>query len=207
MKKFLSKIMFAAVAVLSVSGFTSCNNDDDQRIPTPASVQKETTNKVTVYSAYVNDDALNLYDISLTLHSGDKSKVVKLDKSMGTPVNIEYQRMNKPSVNLPGYRFDFDNVDGIKNIDYVEANSTLKPEAEGIVNAMDPEKEYYYAASCAFGYLEFQANGHYGFEGVAIKQALGYHRENLLRDKDGKKIYETFDDLFKIRLSKKRPGM
>ncbi len=36
MKKFLSKIMFAAVAVLSAAGFTSCNNsDDDPYVPTP----------------------------------------------------------------------------------------------------------------------------------------------------------------------------
>ena len=41
MKKFLSKIMFATVAILSVAGFTSCNNNDndDPYVPKPDTAQ------------------------------------------------------------------------------------------------------------------------------------------------------------------------
>ena len=198
--------MFATVAILSAAGFTSCNNsDDDPYVPTPSSTQQ--SNKVSVYSAYINENALNVCDITLTLYSGNKTKVVKLDKANGKLDKIEYEFMGQSLGSLPAYRFDFDNVDGNKGIDRVEANSTLKPEAEGIVNALDPEKEYYFAACSNFCYAEFMPSGNYSFGAFTTSGTTAYHRANLIKDMDGKKVYETLPNKFNIGLTKKKPGM
>ena len=70
MKKFLSKIMFAAVAVLSVAGFTSCNNvDDDPNVPsqtieihttTPSNNQEMTP----AYGAILSENILDMFDLT-----------------------------------------------------------------------------------------------------------------------------------------------
>ncbi len=206
MKKFLSKITFIAVAVLSATGFASCNNADDDYVGGIVN-DKPTNNKVPVYSAYVNENVLNMCDITLTLHSGDKTKVVKLDKGNGTLDKIDYEVMGQHIGSLPAYRFDFDNVDGNKGIDYVEANSTIKPEAEGVIKALDPEKEYYFAACSNFRYEEFMSNGHYSFGKFNTADASSFHSENLLKDNNGEKAYERLPKIFNVRLSKKKPGM
>ena len=83
MKKFLSKIMFAAVAVLSVAGFTSCNNsDDDPYVPTAASVQDQ-AKPVSEARYIVNiSEALFKYaDITLTLEYSGEKHTYKMDES------------------------------------------------------------------------------------------------------------------------------
>ena len=85
MKKFLSKIMFAAVAVLSVAGFTSCNNsDDDPYVPTPASVQAQAKSAALSearYIANISETAFKYVDITLTLEYNGEKHVYKMDES------------------------------------------------------------------------------------------------------------------------------
>ena len=83
MKKFLAKFMFAAVAVLSVAGFTSCNNaDDDPYVPTPASVQEQAKPVAEArYLARIPEETFKYADITLTIEYADKKFTYKMDES------------------------------------------------------------------------------------------------------------------------------
>ena len=83
MKKFLTKIMFATVAVLSVAGFTSCNKcDDDPYVPTPASVQEQA--KLTSEARYlgsISETAFQYADFTLALEYNGEKHTYKFDES------------------------------------------------------------------------------------------------------------------------------
>ena len=130
MKKFLSKIMFAAVAILSVAGFTSCNNvDDDPYVPAQVSVQDQPKyEEIPSYVAYLSDDVLNIYDVTLVLHSGDQSKEVELTKANGE---------KKDDVT---FYYLFSDVNGQKGITRVEAKVTPKADAKTLLENMPEEK-------------------------------------------------------------------
>ncbi len=126
MKKFISKIMFAAVAILSVAGFTSCNNtDDDPYVPTQMTVQEQPKYEVVpTYVAILSADILNIYDVTVVLHSGAQSKEVALTKANGeTKDNVEY-------------KYIFSDVDGQKGVTSVEAMVTPKADAKTIIENM-----------------------------------------------------------------------
>ncbi len=83
MKKFLSKIMFAAVAILSATGFTSCNNaDDDPYVPTQASVEEQTqVVKEARYEANISEAAFKYANFTVTLEYNGQKQTYKFDES------------------------------------------------------------------------------------------------------------------------------
>ena len=82
MKKFLSKIMFATVAVLSIAGFTSCNNNDDPYVPTQASVQEQTQVVSNArYIARIPEVAFKYADFTLTLEYNGEEHTYKMSEN------------------------------------------------------------------------------------------------------------------------------
>ena len=135
MKKFLSNIMFATVAIISATGFTSCNNADDPYVPTPQSTaQQPKLDYVPVYELDLSEDILNLYDITLVLHSGDKSKESILEKTNGTAFGLE-----TVSGKATYYKFFCSEIDGNKGIDYVEAKVTPKADIKTTLESKPAE--------------------------------------------------------------------
>ena len=196
MKKNLYMLLFMAVALFSAATMVSCGGDDDDDpiVPGGNDNKPSTSNEVYVYTAYVNQNVFDLCEVSLTLHSGDKSKVVKLDPANGKLVDVTYSdQMTNTKLTLPAYRFVFDNVDGNKGIDYVESNSTVKADAESVVNALTPEVDYWTLSACSFIKKELSPNGNYEFEGYVTDQASGWWREDLLAVTNGKKNFERHD--------------
>ena len=142
MKKFLSKIMFAAVAVLSVAGFTSCNNtDDDPYVPKPTSIPTKieihtetTTNPVDLtpaYGAVLSENILDMYDVTVVLHSGDKTKEVALTKANG-----ETMVTRSTAGNINYYQYLFTEIDGQKGIGKAEAKVTPKANIKTTIAGM-----------------------------------------------------------------------
>lgn len=82
MKKFLSKITFIAAAVLSVAGFTSCNNNDDPHVPTQASVQEQTqVLSEARFLARIPEVAFKYADFTLTLeYNGGEKKTYNVSE-------------------------------------------------------------------------------------------------------------------------------
>ncbi len=130
MKKFLSKIMYAAVAVLSVAGFTSCNNsDDDPYLSAQASTQEKPMYKeFPTYAATLSDDILDIYDVTLVLHNGDQSQEVVLTKANG-----EAKEYNSDETKTTYYKYSFTNVNGEDGVYSVEAKVTPKADIKTIV--------------------------------------------------------------------------
>ena len=130
MKKFLTKIMFAAVAVLSVAGFTSCNNaDDDPYVPAQASVQEQPKyEEIPSYVAFLSGDILDLYDVTLVLHNGGQTKEVELTKANGEIKD-----------DLTFY-YLFSDVNGQKGVTSVEAKVTPKADAKTLLESMPEDK-------------------------------------------------------------------
>lgn len=199
MKKHLYTLLIMAVALFSAVTLVSCSSDDNDN---PGGGDKPVVNKINVYAAYISSDVFTLCDFSLTLHSGDKSKVVKLDKANGKLMDVVY--MDDPILGkhtFPAYRFIFDNVDGNKGIDKVEASATLNPGVGEMVEAMTPEASFDCLITSAVIKAEFQPSGNYSFEGSVQTAIQKFGREGLLRDVDGKKGYETLPSLFADELS------
>ncbi len=132
MKKFVSKIMFAAVAILSATGFTSCNNtDDDPYVPTQAPVQEKPMYKeFPTYAASLSNDILDMYDVTLVLHNGDQSQEVVLTKANGEAK--EYSGNETTTY----YKYSFTNVNGEDGVYSVEANVTPKADIKNIIENM-----------------------------------------------------------------------
>lgn len=194
MKKYLYTLLFMAVALFSAAAITSCSKDDDD---TTGGQDKPAVNKINVYVAYVSGDVFSLCDFSLTLHSGDKSKTVKLDKASGKLMDFASKGKS-----VPVYRFIFDNVDGNKGVDKVEASATLNPGAAAMIEAMTPEASLTCLVISAMIKAEFQPTGNYSFEGASETAVQTFGREGLLSDQGGKKGYETLPSLFETELSK-----
>lgn len=198
MKKILNLFM-VIMAVCFTACFVSCDSDDDNN------GGGSSDSRVYVYSAYVNDNVFGLCDVSITLHSGDKSKVVKLNKSNGKLVNIDKKDFYGQFVaTIPTYRFDFDNVDGSKGIDYAEAEVTLKSDAESFVNSLEPNKTFYFIACFNHTRQEYSANGQYDIEQPNTASFYDSSREKLLNEVNGTKVYETLPRLFTSSLSKRK---
>ena len=149
MKKFLTKIMFAAVAVLSVAGFSSCNNaDDDPIVAAPAAVQDQPKyEEIPSYVAILSDDLLDMYDITLVLHSGAQSKEVALTKANGeTKDNATY-------------KFVFSDIDGQKGISRVEAKVTPKADAKTFLENMPAEEDVVMVHAAGLFKASYDASG------------------------------------------------
>ena len=187
MKKFLSKIMFAAVAVLSVVGFTSCNAEDDGYDEYITPKNNPTVKTVSVYSAFVSEDCMKLYDVSITLHSGDKTKTVALTESNG---------QKQAFGSSQAFTFCFDNVDGQYGIDKVEATVTPKANIEEMIKAMNPEQDLYLVSTKKYFDAEFKANGQYDLSNVAntINFTCTEAGKLLNTINTGKHFYETIAD-------------
>lgn len=199
MKKNLYTLLFMAVALFSAVSLASCSSDDD----TTGGGDKPVVDKINVYAGYISSDVFDLCDISLTLHSGTKSKTVKLDKASGKLMDVVY--MDDPLLGkgtYPAYRFLFDNVDGNKGIDKVEAKAVLKSGAAAMIENMSPEAKVVYLTASAFVEAEFQPTGNYSFAANVQTIIAKFGREGLLREKDGKKNYETLPAGFEFDLSK-----
>lgn len=201
MKKHLYTLLFMAVALFSAVSLASCSSDNNDN--PGGGGDKPVVDEINVYAAYVSSDVFDLCDISLTLHSGTKSKTVKLDKASGKLMDVVY--MDDPllgKASYPAYRFLFDNVDGNKGVDKVEASAVLKSGAAAMIENMSPEAKVYYLAGCAMVMAEFQPTGNYSFEGVVTTGFKDFKREGLLGERDGVKIYETLPASFARNLSK-----
>ena len=142
MKKFLTKIMFAAVAVLSVAGFTSCNNvDDDPNVPsqtieihttTPSDNQEMTP----AYGAVLSENILDMFDVTVVLHSGNKTKEVALTKANG---KADVTRSSYGNVTC--YEYLFTEIDGQKGISNAEVKVTPKADIKTILAGMPAGEE------------------------------------------------------------------
>ena len=140
MKKFLSKIVFATVAVLSVAGFTSCNNTDDDPYvpgPTPGPTEIHTVtpsnnqDMTPAYGAVLSENILDMYDVTVVLHSGDKTKEVALTKANG---QADVTRTSNG--NMTYYEYVFAEIDGQKGISKAEVKVTPKADIKNVISAM-----------------------------------------------------------------------
>lgn len=195
MKKLFSIFMVMMTICFSAC-LVSCSGDDDE---IGGGSDKPTSTKINVYTAFVNDNVFNLCDLSVTLHSGDKTKEVKLVKENGEVKTVEYDGSK-----LNVYCFTFDGVDGNKGIDAVEGNATLKADAESFVNSLSPEGTHAFIASHGYGEAEFSSDGHYSIGAVSLTGAISPSRKNLLADRtEDQKFYETLPRLFSGNLTKR----
>lgn len=142
MKKFLSKIMFAAVAVLSVAGFTSCNNtDDDPYVPVPTEIHTVTPSNnqemTPAYGAVLSENILDMYDVTVVLHSGDKTKAVALTKANG---QADVTRTSNG--NMTYYEYVFAEIDGQKGISNAEVKVTPKADIKNVISAMPANEKF-----------------------------------------------------------------
>ena len=141
MKKFLSKITFIAAAVLSVAGFTSCNNtNDDPYVPTRIEIHTETPTNIQdmtpAYGAVLSENILNMYDVTVVLRSGDKSKEVALTKANGKAT--ETRTSDK---NMTYYEYLFTEIDGQKGIGNAEIKVTPKADIKTTIAGMQANEK------------------------------------------------------------------
>lgn len=195
MKKFFSVFMVMMTVCLSAC-LVSCGDDEET---TGGGSDKPSSNKIQVYLACVSESTLNLCDISITLHSGDKSKVVKLEKANGVQKKLNPDNPDSPIL----YNYVYDSVDGNKGIDYTEANATLRADAEEYVNSLSDDKEHltYFIAVYGHSMEEFKANGGYSVNASTSTSSLDGTRSSLLQIVNGQKFYETFPRYFNLKLS------
>ena len=198
MKKFLTKIMFAAVAVLSVAGFTSCNNaDDDPYVPVPQPTVQDQPKyqQVPAYAAAFSESILNLYDVTVTLHSGDKSKEVVLTPAEGTAVEND-----NDGKTITCYRYQFTEIDGQRGISSAEVEITPKADIKTTLENMPEETIYLMYGAKAFA-ASIDNNGK-----LVNDCDLFMHRNNVQPSKmmqnmgNGKVVYEAEIDLMKAFL-------
>ena len=146
MKKFLSKIMFAAVAILSVAGFTSCNNvDDDPYVPAPQPTEQFKDQQIPAYAAAFSESILYLYDVTVTLHSGDKSKEVALTPAEGKAVVEDCDGKT-----ITCYKYQFTEIDGQRGISSAEVKITPKADIKTTLENMPEETIYLMYGAKAF---------------------------------------------------------
>ncbi len=188
MKKFVSKIMFAAVAILSATGFTSCNNvDDDPYVPTPVPTEihqqtptpSNNQNMTPAYGAVLSENILDMYDVSVVLHSGDKTKEVALTKANG---QADVTRTSNG--NMTYYEYVFAEIDGQKGISNAEVKVTPKADIKNVIAAMPANEKI----TMKYGGNMFKAM--YGADGKFVGKlsthftALSgsFYPEELLKD-------------------------
>ncbi len=136
MKKFVSKIMFAAVAVLSAAGFTSCNNADNPYVPEQITVQEQQDKYevVPAYGLFLSNTILDMYDVKIVLHSGDKTQEV-------VPTKTNAYSQDSYDANTIFYKYYYIDVDGRKGVDYAEAQVTPKADIETTIKSMSDDEE------------------------------------------------------------------
>lgn len=201
MKKFLSKILFAAVAILSVAGFTSCNNsDDDPYVPAQASVQEQPKyEEVSAYAAVISENLLSMYDIKLVLHSGDQSKEVELTKANG-----EAKEYNDNNAKTTYYKYLYSNIDGKKGIDRVEAMVTPKADIKTILKSMPEERQVMIYGAGVFKAV-YDANGKLmGEVGKKLGEIGGiYTPSQMLMDMgEGTLVYDYQAETIEVYLTR-----
>ena len=201
MKKFLSKIMFATVAVLSVAGFTSCNNADDDPIvpvPQPTAQEQPKYQQVPAYVTAVSESILNMYDVKVTLHSGDKSQDVVLAKADGTAVDD-----NSEGKTVTCYKFMFTEIDGQKGISAAEVKVTPKADIKTTLASMPENETIYVMYGAEMLMASIDANGK-----VVNGRGVFMHRNYVVPTKmmqdmgNGKFVYEAEAELLETFLNK-----
>ena len=198
MKKFLTKIMFAAVAILSVAGFTSCNNaDDDPYVPVPQPTVQDQPKyqQAPAYAAAFSESILNMYDVKVTLHSGDKSKEVVLTTAEGIAVEN-----NSEGKTITCYKYQFTEIDGQRGISSAEVEITPKADIKTTLSNMPEE-------TIAFMYGARMFTASIDDNGKLVNDCgLFMHRNYILPSKmmeamgNGKFVYEAEADLMKAYL-------
>ncbi len=135
MKKFVSKIMFAAVAVLSAAGFTSCNNADDPYVPEQITVQEQLKKNevVPAYGLFLSNTILDMYDVKIVLHSGDKTQEV-------VPTKANAYSQDSYDAKTIYYKYYYIDVDGRRGVDYAEAKVTPKADIEKTIKSMSDDE-------------------------------------------------------------------
>ncbi len=195
MKKFLSKIMFSAVAVLSAAGFTSCNNaDDDPRVITPqptaqeqAQEQQQKYQQVLGYGAAVSESVLDMYDVTVTLHSGDKTKVVELTKADGKVITE-----NAEGNSITCYKYVFTGIDGQNGISSTEVKVTPKADIKTTIASYPQDKEVYEMYGSDRIYASLDANGKLVNDPKVLMHFNKFLPSNMMQvTHDGKLVYEV----------------
>ncbi|MCQ2244806.1 MAG: hypothetical protein MJZ32_11195 [Bacteroidaceae bacterium] len=188
MKKFLTKIMFAAVAVLSVAGFTSCNNADDPYVPAQTAVQEKTVyQEYPAFAVKLSNDILSIYDVTLTLHNGDKTEEVVLTQANGEKETF---------MNAACYKYSFSKVNGENGVYSVEAKVTTKADGKTVIESMpaDAECSMIYGAGVVKG-LYNKTTGKFLYEEYKNENTLlGSHTpsEMLETVENGMPLYEGY---------------
>ncbi|MCQ2255722.1 MAG: hypothetical protein MJZ29_09505 [Bacteroidaceae bacterium] len=174
MKKFLTKIMFAAVAVLSVAGFTSCNNaDDDPYVPTPASVQEQTqVVSEARYLARIPEVAFKYADFTLTLEYNGEKHTYKVSENSKSG-NFHFGSLEEAGLepNLAVRVIDIPFQYNAKRI--VKASLSYELTETGkqlIANAVEGE-EFDFAINIMFG--ECDKAGNFGYNTKTDERAFG----------------------------------
>ena len=199
MKKFLSKIMFATVAVLSVAGFTSCNNADDPYVPEAANAQaqQDKSSAVPAYGVVLSDNLLDMYDVMLVLHSGDQSKEVALTKANA-------QSQENLDVKTIRYKYFYTEVNGRQGVDCVEAKVTPKADIKTTLENM-PNEEVTMIYGSGPMKAVYDANGKYMGD---IDKLLITVRSHILPSKmlveyNGTMEYDSYTKVIEAALSQK----
>lgn len=188
MKKFLSKIVFAAVAIISATGFASCNNSDDPYVPAQESVLEKTVyQEYPAFAVKLSNDILSIYDVTLTLHNGDKTEEVVLTQANGEKDSF---------VNTACYKYSFAKVNGENGVYSVEAKVTTKADGKTVIESMpaDAECSMVYGASTVKG-LYNKTTGKFLFEGYRNENTLlGSHTPSEMLETvvNGKSLYENY---------------
>ncbi|MCQ2243318.1 MAG: hypothetical protein MJZ32_03560 [Bacteroidaceae bacterium] len=198
MKKFLSKIMFATVAIISATGFTSCNNADDPIVPEQAAAQEkpDKSNAVPAYGVVLSDNILDMYDVMLVLHSGDQSKEVVLTKA-----NAQSQE-NIDAKNIR-YQYFYTEVNGRQGVGYVEAKVTPKANIKTTLASMPEE-----ALTMVYGSGPTKAVYENGkFMGEIDKQLITVRSHilpsKMLLEDNGAMVYDSCAKVIVAALSQK----
>ena len=184
MKKFLSKIMFATVAVLSVAGFTSCNNtDDDPYVPVPTEIHTVTPSNnqdlTPAYGAVLSENILDMYDVTVVLHSGDKTKSVALTKANG---QADVTRTSNG--NMTYYEYVFAEIEGQKGISNAEVKVTPKADIKNVISSMPANEKFTVQHGGNMFKAKFGADGKFVGKLATHFTALSgsYYPEDLLKD-------------------------
>lgn len=105
--------------------FVSCVSENEEYVP------EKPEEYVNVYYGFLSGPCLDYLDVTLTLHSGNKTKTVVLKKEDGKKdVSSSYAFPGSNPVNTTEvYGYLFAGFDGAESITKVEANVVLKADA------------------------------------------------------------------------------
>lgn len=178
MKKFLSKIMFAAVAILSVAGFASCNNndDDDPYVPKPDAAQygKAVVKVSETIFQYANATLVLEYDGQTFNYPLDEKTKVAKDADMVEMFGADNGAARV--LDLPAFTFKAAPVKAHIKYELTDAGKKkIADEPEGKTN------NYYLTGFAkvkgASGEVDMQRGGHGGIKHAGLEEYLKLESE------------------------------